>query len=95
MVGCVLSQLKPSEHYILSCGKGLGLRPRPFPQLRMWYSSGFILYVKSSKLVYMYTYNYIYTYITNNAHHSVIFTVTVDANYYNHIINGIIHVYYK
>ena len=24
MVGCVLSQLKPSELYILSCGKGLG-----------------------------------------------------------------------
>ena len=35
MVGCVLSQLKPSELYILSCGKGLGLRPGPFPQLRM------------------------------------------------------------
>ena len=25
MVGCVLSQLEPSELYILSCGKGLGL----------------------------------------------------------------------
>ena len=24
MVGCVLSQLKPSELYILICGKGLG-----------------------------------------------------------------------
>ena len=24
MVGCVLSQLKHSELYILSCGKGLG-----------------------------------------------------------------------
>ena len=24
MVGCVLSQLKPSERYILRCGKGLG-----------------------------------------------------------------------
>ena len=35
MVGCVLSQLKPSELYILSCGKGRGLRPRPFPQLRL------------------------------------------------------------
>ena len=35
MVGCVLSQLKPSELYILSCGKGHGLRPRPFLQLRM------------------------------------------------------------
>ena len=32
MVGCVLSQLKPSELYILSFGKSLGLRP--FPQLR-------------------------------------------------------------
>ena len=30
MVGCVLSQLKPSELYILSCGKGLGLQLRPF-----------------------------------------------------------------
>ena len=29
MVGCVLSQLKPSELNILSCGKGLGQRPRP------------------------------------------------------------------
>ena len=28
-----LSQLKPSELYILSFGKGLGLRPRPFTQL--------------------------------------------------------------
>ena len=36
MVGCVLSQLKPSEFYILSCEKGLGLRPWPFPQLRMY-----------------------------------------------------------
>ena len=45
MVGCVLSQLKPSELYFLSCGKGLGLRPRPFPQLRMWSSSGCILYI--------------------------------------------------
>ena len=44
MLGCVLSQLKPSELYILSCGKGHGLRPRPFPHLRMWSSSGFILY---------------------------------------------------
>ena len=35
MVGYVLSQLKPSEVYILSCGKGLGLRPRPFSQLSM------------------------------------------------------------
>ena len=31
MVGCVLSQLKPSELYILSYEKGLGLRPRPRP----------------------------------------------------------------
>ena len=30
MVGCVVSQLKPSELYILSCEKGHGLRPRPF-----------------------------------------------------------------
>ena len=45
MVGCILSQLKPSELYIFSCGKGRGLRPRPFPQLRMWSSSGFILYL--------------------------------------------------
>ena len=45
MFGCVLSQLKPSEFYILSCEKGLGLRPRPFSQLRMWSSLGFILYV--------------------------------------------------
>ena len=30
MVGCVLSQLKPSEFSILSCEKGLGLRPRSF-----------------------------------------------------------------
>ena len=36
MVGCVLRQLKPSELYILSHGKSLGLRPRPFPQLRMF-----------------------------------------------------------
>ena len=28
MVGCALSQLKPSELYSLSWGKGLGLRPR-------------------------------------------------------------------
>ena len=35
MVGCVLSQVKPSELYILSCEKGRGLRPRPFSQLRM------------------------------------------------------------
>ena len=39
MVGCVLSQAKPSEFYILSCGKDHGLRPRPFPQLRMKSSS--------------------------------------------------------
>ena len=35
MVGCVLSQLKHSELYTLSCGKGHGLRPRLFPQLRI------------------------------------------------------------
>ena len=44
MVGCVLSQLKPSELYILSCRKGLCLRPRPFSQLIMYSSLGFILY---------------------------------------------------
>ena len=35
MVGFVLSQLKPSELYNLSCENGLGLRPRPFSQLRL------------------------------------------------------------
>ena len=30
MVGCVLNQLKPSGFSILSCGKGLGLRPWTF-----------------------------------------------------------------
>ena len=30
MVGCVLSQLKPSGFCILSCEKGSGLRPRTF-----------------------------------------------------------------
>ena len=35
MVECVLSQLKPSKLYILSCGKCLDLRPRHFPQLRI------------------------------------------------------------
>ena len=35
MFGCDLSQLKPSELYILSFEKDLGLRPRPFLQLRM------------------------------------------------------------
>ena len=44
MVGCVSSQLKPSELYILSCEKSLGLRPQPFSHLRMLSSSGFILY---------------------------------------------------
>ena len=33
MFGCLLSQLKPSEFCILSCEKGLGLRPQPFSQL--------------------------------------------------------------
>ena len=28
-------RIKPEELYILSCGKGRGWRPRPFPQLRM------------------------------------------------------------
>ena len=31
----VFKSVKPSELYILSRGKGHGLRPRPFPQLRM------------------------------------------------------------
>ena len=44
MVGCVSSQLKPSEIYTLSWEKSLGLRPQPFSQLRMLSSSGFILY---------------------------------------------------
>ena len=35
MVGCVLSQLKPSELYILSFEKGFGLRSRPYSELRM------------------------------------------------------------
>ena len=30
MVECVLIQLKPSDLYIISFEKGLGLRPRPF-----------------------------------------------------------------
>ena len=30
MVRCVLSQLKPSGFFILSCENGLGLRPRIF-----------------------------------------------------------------
>ena len=30
LVGCVLSQLKPSGFSILSCEKGVGLRPRTF-----------------------------------------------------------------
>ena len=41
MVGCVSSQLKPSELYILSFEKILGLRPRPFSKLRMYSCSGF------------------------------------------------------
>ena len=48
MVGCVLGQLKHLELYIR--GKSLGLRPRPFPQLRMLSSSGFILYIAGSGL---------------------------------------------
>ena len=47
MFGCVLSQLKPAELYILSCEKSLGLRPRPFSQLWMLSSSGFILYINN------------------------------------------------
>ena len=34
-VACVLSRLQPSNFYIRSCEKWLGLRPRPFSQLRM------------------------------------------------------------
>ena len=30
MMGCVLSQLKPSEFSILTCEKVIGLRPRTF-----------------------------------------------------------------
>ena len=48
MVGCVLNQLKPSELYIVSCGNGLGLQP--FQQLRIYSSSGFILYVTYNAL---------------------------------------------
>ena len=33
MFGCVLSQLKPSEFYNLSCEKGIGLQPPYFSQL--------------------------------------------------------------
>ena len=44
MVGCVSSQLKPSELDTLSCERSLGLRPQPFSQLRMLSSKGFILY---------------------------------------------------
>ena len=33
MVGCVLSQLKPSRFSIVSCERGRGLRPRLFSQL--------------------------------------------------------------
>ena len=36
MVGCVLSQFKPSELYIVSCEKAIGFRPRSFSQLRMF-----------------------------------------------------------
>ena len=32
MVGCVLSQLKPSGSSIISCEKGLGFRPPHFSQ---------------------------------------------------------------
>ena len=34
MFGCVLGQLKPSEFYIISSKKSLGLRPRTFSQLK-------------------------------------------------------------
>ena len=34
-------RIKPEELYILSCGKGRGRRPGPFPQLRMQSSEGF------------------------------------------------------
>ena len=37
MLGCVLSHLR-----ILSCGKSLGLRPRPFPQLRIRKNKTFV-----------------------------------------------------
>ena len=51
MFECVLSQFKALEFYILSCEKGFGLRPRPFSQLRMWSSSGFILYLPLSPVI--------------------------------------------
>ena len=35
MAVCVFSQLKPSELYILSFEKSIGLWPRPFSKLRM------------------------------------------------------------
>ena len=44
MLGCVLSQSKPSELYILSCGKSLGLRPRLFPQLRFHQDKDVLIY---------------------------------------------------
>ena len=71
MVGCVLRQLKPSELYIFSCGKGHGLRPRPFPQLRMYGSSGFILYV-----------NYQYTRVRMGNH-----LAFVALNWLNIVVN--------
>ena len=33
--GPILYRIKPEELYILSCGKGRGRMPWPFPQLRM------------------------------------------------------------
>ena len=53
MVGSVLSQSKPSELYILSCVKGLGLPPRPFTQLRVWSSEGVIQYIIKPNCVRM------------------------------------------
>ena len=38
----IMFRIKPEERYILSCGKGRGQRPRPFPQLRMQSSEGFL-----------------------------------------------------
>ena len=48
MVGCVLSQLKPSGFSILSSEERLGLGP--FSQLGMESSSGFFIYIYISAL---------------------------------------------
>ena len=44
----IMYRIKPEELYILSCGKRLGRRPRPFPHLTLWVRatllSAFILF---------------------------------------------------